>query len=341
MSSTKRSSRKKPARAAKSRGSATARTRAASARGGAGGSSGGSRNGAPVLERRERGGASSSAGRPGARKNGVATARKKHFTAKTADKYELYQFAVQSPKEDVAFLARVYPTYRGKTAQHFREDFCGTGLLTATWIARGKDYTAEGFDIDPEPVSWGMEHNFEPLGEAASRAVLHLKDVREPSRRPPDVRCAQNFSYFVFQERAELVDYFRKAYDDLAADGIFVLDIYGGPESMEEMEEVRRIDEGFTYVWDQHAYYPASGDYKSHIHFRFKDGTELKRAFSYEWRLWTLLEVRDALLEAGFPLVETYWEGTDEDGESGNGIYRKSAKGDNCLSWVTYLVAVK
>jgi hypothetical protein len=119
------------------------------------------------------------------------------------------------------------------------------------------------------------------------------------------------------------------------------MDIYGGPESMEEMEEVRDIEEGFTYIWDQDEYWPASGNYSCFIHFQFKDGTELRKAFRYDWRLWSLLEIKDALEEVGFATVDTYWEGTDEDGENGNGIFRKSTKGENCLSWITYLVAYK
>jgi hypothetical protein len=67
----------------------------------------------------------------------------------------------------------------------------------------------------------------------------------------------------------------------------------------------------------------------------------MKKAFTYKWRFWHLTEVMDLLRDAGFSRVDSYWEGTDEDGESGNGIYRKSKKGENCLSWVTYVVAVK
>ena len=263
------------------------------------------------------------------------------FTARTADRHELYQLSVQSPEDDVRFLQRVYRTLRKRPAHHFREDFCGTALLSATWVRRGEDFTAEGFDIDPDPLAWGIAHNFEPLGEGAKRATLHLKDVRRPSLRRPDVRCAQNFSWFVFKQRAELLGYLRAAHEDLADDGVLVLDIYGGPESMEEMEELRKIPEGFTYVWDQVSYSPVTGDYKAHIHFRFRDGSQIRRAFSYDWRLWTLTEVQDALREAGFGQIETYWEGTDDDGESGNGVYRRSKKGENCLAWVTYVVAAK
>ena len=263
------------------------------------------------------------------------------FTAKTADKYELYQLSVQSPEADIAFLRRVYKKENGRPARHFREDFSGTGLLTAEWIGKGPKYTAEAFDIDPEPVDWGRARHFRKLGKAAERATLHLKDVREPSERAPDVRCAQNFSYWIFRTRAEMLDYFRRARDDLAEDGVFVLDAHGGPESTELREESSEMEAGFTYVWDQHWYSPVTGDIRFYIHFRFDDGSEMKRAFRYDWRLWSIPELKDILLDAGFSRVDVYWEGTSEDGETGNGIYRKTRYGTNDPAWVTYIVAIR
>jgi len=274
-------------------------------------------------------------------KNATRPSPKKapRFSARTADKHALYQLAVQSPAEDVRFLARLYRSLRGREARHLREDFCGTALLCTAWVRGKKPRTAEGFDISEQTLAWGRAHNFPPLGERAERIELHAEDVRAPSARRPDVRCAQNFSYFVFKERAQLLAYFESARRDLAPGGIFVLDIYGGPEAMEEEEEEREIEEGFTYVWEQRRYVPATGAYEAHIHFRFHDGSEMRRAFSYDWRLWTLPEVKDALLDAGFARVESYWEGTDAKGEGGNGIFRRSARGENCPAWVTYLVA--
>ena len=165
--------------------------------------------------------------------------------------------------------------------------------------------------------------------------------MREPSHQPPDVRCALNFSYSIFKTRAEMLGYFRAAHADLAQDGIFVIDIHGGPDAMEETEEERDIDEGFTYVWDQEQFWPATGDYKCHIHFEFKDGTRIHRAFTYDWRMWTIPELVDCLRDAGFAEIHTYWEGTDEDGESGDGIFRRKRKGENCESWIAYIVAAK
>lgn len=266
----------------------------------------------------------------------------KKFNAKTANKYALYQRAVQSAEEDVDFLFQTYKKIRKKKPKHFREDFCGTCLLSANWAKLGKKYTAESYDIDPEPLAWGLENNLLPLGDTAKQVTQYEEDARKPSRKQPDVRCAQNFSYWIFKTRPEMLDYFTGVYNDLNDDGIFVIDLHGGPESHQELEEEREIEgDNFTYVWDQDSINPITGEARLHIHFRFPDGSEMTNAFTYDWRLWGLPELREILVDAGFSKADCYWEGTDEDGESGNGIFTKSTSGEACLSYVAYFVAQK
>jgi SAM-dependent methyltransferase len=276
----------------------------------------------------------------------VAEQRKEapKYTAKSADRYELYEYSVQSPEVDVEFLTRTYKEERGRNPRRFREDFCGTAALCAEWVKQGPDFSAEGFDLDPEPIEWGKKRNLDPLGDDAKRIELQLKDVREKGKHLADVRVAQNFSYQIFKTRKELLEYFQVACKDLAKDGIFVIDLYGGPEAIEEMEEEREIEEGFTYVWDQAAYWPGTGEVECHIHFRFEDGSEMRNAFDYTWRSWTLPELRDLLYEAGFKKVDSYFEGTDEESEDGNdgdGDFKKDMRGDSCPAWVAYLVSHK
>ena len=115
-------------------------------------------------------------------------------TAATSDKYDLYQRAVQSPQDDVEFLAKLSGRRQTRAATHLREDFCGTALLASHWIRHKPDHTAEGFDNDPEPVAWGLAHNFDPHG-IGERMRFHVEDVRKPSHRRPDLRVAFNFSY--------------------------------------------------------------------------------------------------------------------------------------------------
>ena len=266
----------------------------------------------------------------------------KKLTAKNMDKYVLYQQAVQSAEEDVKFLFSTYKSIHNKEPKHFREDFCGTCLLSANWVSLGEDFTVEAYDIDPEPLQWGLKNNLEPLGSAISRVSQNQLDARTPSQKAPDVRCAQNFSYWIFKTRTEMLDYFSGVYNDLAEGGIFVIDIHGGPESIQELEEETEMDdESFTYVWDQDSINPITGEAKLHIHFRFPDGSEMTNAFTYDWRLWGLPELKEILEDAGFNKIVCYWEGTDEDGESGNGEFLPSTEGEACLSYVAYLVAQK
>ena len=154
-----------------------------------------------------------------------------------------------------------------------------------------------------------------------------------------DSVMAMNFSYYLFKTRAALRGYFERARAALVDDGLLMIDAYGGSESFTEMEEERDLD-GFTYVWDQDRYNPITGEAVNYIHVRFPDGSEMEKAFEYHWRLWTLPEIHELLLEAGFSKVWFYWEGTDEDDEEeGNGEWSRTTEGEACPGWVTYIVA--
>ena len=173
---------------------------------------------------------------------------------------------------------------------------------------------------------------------------------------PAAITCAFNFSYFLFKERKALLQYFKCARKTLRKEGIFMLDAYGGADSMREMVERREHDD-FDYLWDQNRFDPITHTVVNHIHFEFEDGSRIKRAFTYEWRLWTLPEIRDLLLEAaeparptplrrllleaGFSEVEVYWEGTDHDTGEGDGTYHKAVSAADDPAWVSYIVAVK
>ena len=268
-------------------------------------------------------------------------------TTTRRDKHSLYQLAVQAPDFEVGFLQRVYRKARGKKPLRLREDFCGTALLAAEWVRRVRGGVAIGLDLDRPTLDWGLEHNIAPLGRHAERIELLEQNVLDTPDWPSDVTVAFNFSYCIFKERDLLLSYFKSILESLADDGIFVLDLYGGPEAQVAQEEERPIDEEdveheeFTYVWDQASYNPITGDAVCHIHFDFPDGTRMRRAFTYDWRLWSLPEIRDLLRDAGFQHVDVYWEGTDLETGEGNNVFRPSLKGDDSASWVTYIVAVK
>ncbi|RMD83963.1 MAG: class I SAM-dependent methyltransferase [Candidatus Dadabacteria bacterium] len=262
--------------------------------------------------------------------------------ASTADKYALYLKSVQSPDYEVAFFRRVYVREFGRPPRTLREDFCGTAAVCCQWVRRHPERRAIGVDIDPEPLEWGRRHNVAALElPAQQRVTLVRADARRVFGPKADVVAAQNFSYYCFKTRAELRRYFRAAYRNLARRGLLVLDVLGGSEVMEEgHEEVKRM-RTFQYVWEQHRFDPITHYCRFFIHFRFPDGSEKRRAFSYDWRLWTMPEIRELLAEAGFARSDVYWEGTSRKTGRGNDVYvlRKHAPADP--AWVAYVVAVK
>ena len=62
--------------------------------------------------------------------------------------------------------------------------------------------------------------------------------------------------------------------------------------------------------------------------------------FKYDWRMWSIPEIKEIMLEVGFQDTLVYWEGTNKKG-LGNGIFSKRKKGEACLSWIAYIVGVK
>jgi SAM-dependent methyltransferase len=257
------------------------------------------------------------------------------LTAATADKYALYEKSVQDPDYEIALFDKIYRS-NGRKALDLREDFCGTALLCKRWVEGHPQRVATGVDLDSEVLAWGLEHHIDPLGEKSKRVKLLRKDVLEPTRGEHDVIAALNFSYWVFKTRDLLREYFRGARKRLAKDGIFVIDAYGGWESQEPMLEPRRIPGGFTYVWDQDGFDPISHDILNHIHFEFPDKTKLDRAFTYDWRFWTMPELQEVMREAGFGDVQVWWDDTSDDDDP---IYKPRRHVTNQPGWVSYVVA--
>ena len=257
--------------------------------------------------------------------------------ADTADKHVLYEAAVQCVESEIDFVEETFSTLRGREARLLREDFCGTANSSCEWVRRRSTNIAYSVDIDPDVQAWGKEHHIRKLDpQQQQRVNLVTADVMDSGVDSLDVVLAMNFSYWIFKTRELMTRYFRSVYDSLNDEGIFILDSFGGYEAFREMEESTKHN-GFTYVWDQSSYNPITGDGVFRIHFKFKDGSKLKNAFIYEWRVWTLPEICEMLEDAGFK-AEVYWEGTDEDGE-GNGEFAPSREGDADAGWIAYIVA--
>ncbi|MFQ5670284.1 MAG: class I SAM-dependent methyltransferase [Acidobacteriota bacterium] len=264
--------------------------------------------------------------------------RRVPLTARTADKYDLYQRSVQSPDVDVSFMARLFRRLNGRPLRFLREDFCGTFAICCEFVKRCRKNRALGVDLDRRTLEWGRARNLARLSPDQRRRVLLMrKNVLDVRRPRVDLVCAMNFSYWVFKTRQELRTYMRNARRSLRPGGILLLDVYGGGQAMEERQEESKKG-GFLYIWDQARFDPVTHQTLCKIHFAFKDGTRLRNAFLYDWRVWTLPELRELMEEAGLKDVHVLWEGTDRKTEEGNGVYRRAAHGKADPSWIVYVV---
>lgn len=275
---------------------------------------------------------------------------KKKAPVVTRDRHVLYEASVQAVEHEIAFMRKIFRHHRQRELLHFREDFCGTAQMSAHWVNMNPRHQAIGVDIDPEPLDWGLRHHVHPLGSAGKRLKLVNADVMKCHQPKVDATGAFNFSYYLFKERDDLCRYFSSALGNLKNDGILFLDAFGGLEAMQTAKDVRKVTGAvdpfgqpvadFTYEWEHAHFDVLTHNIRCHIHFVLKGGRRMNKAFTYDWRLWTLPEIRDALLSSGFAKAEIYTHGWSRNGE-GNNNYILRKRYENQNGWLAYIVGIK
>ena len=255
------------------------------------------------------------------------------------DRYTLYEEAVQCPAFEVDFCETAFAEVYGRVPLSLREDFCGSAAIALEWVRSHPQRRALAIDLDPEPLARRRAALAGVERSERERLELRCGDVREARAAPVDVLLAVNFSYFVFRERSELLRYFQAARRGVADEGLFVLDMMGGPACEQEEHTTTRQVGDFVYTWEHATFEPISRRTTCRIHFELADGRSLRDAFVYDWRLWTMPEVREALAEAGFARTEVYWEELDPETEEGTGRYTRRERAEAYDGWTAYLVA--
>ncbi len=266
-------------------------------------------------------------------------------------KYHLYENCVQSEKWQMRYLPKFHRRFTGREAYSMREDFCGTGRIACAWVKKSPKHRAVGLDLDPEPLEYGMRVNRSKLSADAQSRVDYLRqDVRKPTKEKFDIIGAHNFSFYIFHERCDLLDYAKAAYASLKPKGTFFLEMAGGDGFVTPGTDREKIDiDGIgkvEYVWEQHACDSVTkiGDYS--IHFKLPEkaakahgrGSKLwmNDEFTYNWRLWEIRETREILKQAGFRETAVLWPTDDTMTD-----YMQVEQGDGSAVWLAYVVGIR
>ena len=207
--------------------------------------------------------------------------------------YDLYEKSVQSPQTHIDWVVSIYHDLRRNYPFRLREDFCGTFQLSCAWVSRNRANSAVGLDLDCSPLAYGKRRHLPKLTTAQRRRIRVLrKDAISVTKPGSDVILVGNFSFFILKQREELLRYFRAARRSLTKNGIFMLEMAGGPGMIAKMNERRTVHIGpknkFVYQWDQKSFDPIHRNGHYAIHFAFPNGKKLRDAFTYDWRLWTI-----------------------------------------------------
>ena len=221
---------------------------------------------------------------------------------KSLDKYDLYTLCVQDPPRYVKFLAAI----RGGTPLVLRDDFAGPGAIARAWADSHRLRRAIAVDSDPEPL----------LKARNQRVKIECTDVCKTEARA-DIIAALNFGICELHSRRTLMRYLRNARATLRARGVLVCDLYGGTDAWKSKAWSTRFPASSglrgCYTWQQVDAHPITGMVHNKIHFTFMDSKgrldksrSMLAAFEYHWRLWSIAELREAMLDAGFESVDVY-----------------------------------
>ncbi|GAB4386360.1 MAG: hypothetical protein Kow0022_15120 [Phycisphaerales bacterium] len=228
------------------------------------------------------------------------------------DRHDLYELCVQSPGHLVPLLKAIHG--RGPTV--LGEDFAGTAALSCRWVEDVPGGCAIAVDLDADAIA---RHGRD------DRIERQVVDVRRATGNV-DVLFVGNFSIGYMNTRADLLEYLRHVRSRLNPGGVFICDTYGGESAFltghvhrhHPLPDGRRV----RYTWEQRRADPLTGMVTDVLHFRVEKGGVIEEewpdAFVYEWRLWSVPELRDALGEAGFADTAVYQKLPDAQDDQGN-----------------------
>lgn len=234
------------------------------------------------------------------------------------DKHSLYQKFVQNPKKDLEFFRKNFRNIYNTVPTQLREDFCGTGLLCCEWVKLNVCNTSVGLDIDKDTIDWGIMNNVSNLSsQDRVRLIQHNVLNQFNPEEKFDLIISLNYSHFLLTEREELLTYFRNVRRNIVK-GMFIIDFYGG-----------------SHIYEDHEHDNGSGFYKfesraidvvRNIHscfLCFKIDESYHTLFNYKFRVYSLIELKEMLEEAGFKRFKIFIKDVSDNKENAYVEYKE------------------
>lgn len=278
----------------------------------------------------------------------------------TVEVLDLYRWATQDPRAQAAVLAEIYRRIRGRPALVLREDFAGNAADSVAWVAADSRRHAIAVDFDAPTLAYAKARAQRLLGEECRRIEFHCGDVLAPRTHAPEraqLLCVLNFSCFFFHQRAQLQRYFERAIASLDETGVLVLNVFGGAAAMSPRLDSHHItpqsEAGssalapFDYEWEQRSFDACHARLDCRIHFVVNDPgvpggrRRIDDAFRYNWRLWSLPELRECLIVAGFREVQV-WRHTAADKGGKPEVFLGPVESLQDLDlWLAYVIGIR
>lgn len=237
-------------------------------------------------------------GRTGRRTGTKDTPRRKPDVRREGvSRYDLYEWCAQDPARDALLLRSIH----GGAPKVLGEDFAGTGALSRTWV-RVVGGLAVAADRDAEPLA---------RCKGVAGVMVRMANVMAVDDKA-DMIAVMNFSICEWHDRRSLVAYLKHARSRLRRGGVFVASVFGGEDAMRVGRYRREVVTPcgtVTYEWEQRSADVTTGRIVCAMHFRMGRAAWMRDAFMYDWRLWSIAELREAMGDAGFAATEVYDHG--------------------------------
>lgn len=177
----------------------------------------------------------------------------------------------------------------------------------------------------------------------AERVKLICKDVLQLDESgkdtgKSDIICAYNFSVCYLFSRQDLVKYFKICRGTLKQEGLFFCDIFGGEIACKPNIRRRDLSNGVKYEFEQIDFCPITNHSHFQMSFKFPDGSKIKEAFTYDWRIWSISEIRDCMMDAGFSRTVVWF--LDESEGAEEATFEPMVETYQRESWHSFIVGV-